>query len=202
MKIINSEFIKGAYHFGQLSQDNLPEVAFIGRSNAGKSTLLNRLTNRKKLARVSNTPGKTQEINIYKIQAKSGDQDFIFQMADLPGYGYAKFAKTKRTKLASVLVEYFEKRENLKLVFILSDIRRDLNEEDIGLRDLLFNLSVPVIFVLTKADKISKNETSKRLKIISSQAGMEENDFLLSGEGKDVYLLLDRINLLCNYHIG
>lgn len=140
------EFIAGAGTPESLPHEELPEIAVWGRSNVGKSSLLNALTARKKLARISKTPGRTQQINFFSI----GDQ---FVLADLPGYGFAKAAKHKIAAWEELIYAYFSTREALQTVLILIDARHGLKEADVEALDRLDDLSVPYHVVLTKADE-------------------------------------------------
>ncbi len=148
MKQFNSEFIFGVADASKLPNYSYPEFAFIGRSNVGKSSLLNSILNRKNLARISSTPGKTQQINFYLI-----DKKIIF--ADLPGFGYASVARSEREKWLKLNMTYLKERENLKLVFQLIDSRHDPMETDLGLVEWLENNDKQFIIILTKTDKIS-----------------------------------------------
>lgn len=199
IKVLNAEFIKGATRVDGFPESDLPEIAFIGRSNAGKSTLLNRLTSRKKLAKVSGTPGKTQEFNFFDVKIKEDQNSYDIKIADLPGYGYAKFAKTKRAYLTKLIWDYIEFRENLKIVCILSDIRRDLKPEEAEIRDFIFNSGKVALLVLTKGDKLSKNKRAKQVKIHADAFGLQKEDIIVTGDKIPLDTLLERISLLCQH---
>lgn len=159
MKITSAEFIKSAYTEEHWTQDDLPEVSFLGRSNVGKSSLLNALLNRKGLARTSNTPGRTQCINFFLV-----NRGFYF--VDLPGYGYAKVSKTMRQDWGVMAEEYLAKRPQLMLSIQLVDSRHKPSKLDEELNDwLVFNQKNHII-VATKTDKLSKKEMADNLNTI------------------------------------
>ena len=137
----------------------MPEIAFAGRSNVGKSSLLNLLTGRKSLARVSGSPGKTRTINFYNIDSK-------FRIVDLPGYGYAKVSKTTSREWGPMMEDYLQNRQNLLKVVQLVDIRHEPSAQDIQMYDYLRHYGLDGLIVATKADKVSRNQMSKCLKTI------------------------------------
>ncbi|MCL6444284.1 MAG: ribosome biogenesis GTP-binding protein YihA/YsxC [Alicyclobacillus sp.] len=143
----------------QWPPDGLPEFAFIGRSNVGKSSLLNRLLNRKSLARVSATPGKTQQINFYRINN-------AFRFADLPGYGYAAVSKTQRAQFAGMIETYFQKRTGIQRVFHLVDIRHEPTDLDVRMHQWLLACGLSPCVIATKQDKVSKSAVPQALKRI------------------------------------
>lgn len=153
------DFIAAADTLDWLPPVTLPEVAFAGRSNVGKSTLINALTGRKKLARTSNTPGRTQQLNFFNI----GD---VFHLVDMPGYGYAKVSKSKIKNWTDVLHNYLKGRVPLRLVLVLVDARHGLKDSDADMMDLLNKAAVPYRIVLTKADKASGPELDKTVAAI------------------------------------
>jgi GTP-binding protein len=155
------EFVASADTLDWLPPLGIPEVAFAGRSNVGKSTLINALTARKKLARTSNTPGRTQQLNFFNI----GD---MFQLVDMPGYGYAKVSKSKIKNWVKVLENYLKGRSTLRLTLILVDARHGLKDADRDMMDLLNKAAVPYRIVLTKADKANKSEINKTVEAIES----------------------------------
>ncbi len=158
------DFTLGVTDLDQLPRADKPEVAFVGRSNVGKSSLLNALTNRKSLARISHTPGRTQQLNFFDLGG-------IFYLVDMPGYGYAKVSKEMRKAWDELIFNYLRGRPNLRTVFVLIDARHGLKEADGHLFDLLDQAAVSYRVVLTKTDKVPagalqsrRNETEVRLK--------------------------------------
>ena len=155
------EFVGGmAEAGGWRPEAELPEVAFAGRSNVGKSSLLNRLIHRKKFARVSNTPGRTREINFFRVN----DQ---FMLVDLPGYGYARVAKERRASWRPLIEGYIRRSPALRGIVHLLDPRRDPNADDVEMLDFLAELGVPTIVVLTKMDKLSRREAQERVREVA-----------------------------------
>jgi len=159
MKIISAEFMISAVSDQQYPRGVLSEIAFVGRSNVGKSSLINSLLNRKKLVKTSSTPGKTQMINFFDI-----NHEFVF--ADLPGYGFAKVPRAVQKKWQSLVEQYLTKRENLRTVVLIVDIRRKPTDLDLHMQEWLEEYEVDTILVATKADKLSQAEQSKQLKKI------------------------------------
>lgn len=150
-QIKNVKFIQSEVDWRKCPKDKLPEFAFIGRSNVGKSSLINMLADNKALAKTSSKPGKTQTINHYKV-------DNLWFLVDLPGYGYASISKTMREKWVKMIDNYLEFRSNLQLVFVLVDIRLEPQELDIDFINKLGEKGVPFSLIFTKADKIGKNK--------------------------------------------
>ena len=154
MQINKAEFVISNTDVSKAPQEPLPEYAFIGRSNVGKSSLINMLTNQKKLAKTSGTPGKTQLINHFKIN----DEWFL---VDLPGYGYAKTSKSSRIKFQKLITDYFEKRRNMVNAFVLVDVRHEPQKIDMEFMRWLGEDNIPFSIVFTKADNLSSNELGK-----------------------------------------
>lgn len=172
MKINKSELEAIAVKPRQYPPENIPEIAFAGRSNVGKSSLLNNLTGRKKLAHVSGNPGKTRTINFYKINDN-------FRIVDLPGYGYAKLSKSMTEGWAEMMEAYISGRKNLRKVVQLVDIRHEPSKLDIQMYDYLRYYGLDGIVVATKADKISSNQKQKSLNIIRKTLNMNKNDVII-----------------------
>lgn len=159
MKITSAEFVKSAFDRSQWTAAALPEVAFLGRSNVGKSSLLNALLQRRSLARTSNTPGRTQSINFYLVNGR-------FHFADLPGYGFAKVSKSMRSDWGRMAEQYLSERQQLVLSIHLVDARHPPTELDQQLHDWLTEHEHPQLIVATKSDKLSNNELSRSLKTV------------------------------------
>lgn len=183
MKILSADYIISAVGPKQYPEGELPEIAFAGRSNVGKSSLINKLLNRKSLARTSARPGKTQYLNYYFI-----NKDYYF--VDLPGYGFAKVPKEVKATWGKMIERYLRERGNLKAVIQLVDIRHEPSNEDLAMYQWLKHYQVPAVVVATKADKISRGNHPKQLKIIRQKLQMTKEDTLLlfsaeTGQGKD-----------------
>ena len=163
MNFNNAVFEKAFGTFSQLEQSDLPEICFSGRSNVGKSSLINKVLNRKSIARVSSKPGKTVTINFYKVDN--------IRLVDLPGYGYAKVNFSERERWSELMEGYFNSGRNIKVVFQLIDMRHPATDFDISMLDFLSQMEIPYVVVLTKADKLNKTETEKRLKLIYEELG-------------------------------
>jgi GTP-binding protein len=177
------EFIGGmASAEGWRPESELPEIAFAGRSNVGKSSLLNRLVMRRSFARVSRTPGRTREINFFRVN----DQ---FVLADLPGYGYAKISREKKADWKPLIEGYLRRTASLAGVVQLLDIRREPSEDDIAMLDYLAELELPTIVVLTKIDKISRSAASERAREILDSLSLSTDQLIpfssATGEGRD-----------------
>ncbi len=157
MKIITADFITGAVSPKQFPPEKSPEFAFAGKSNVGKSSLINSLLNRKKLVRTSQTPGKTQMINFFAVNS-----DLVF--ADLPGYGYAKVPESIRKNWRKLIESYLLKRKKLKGVIFLIDIRRGISDLDKDLQEWLESGGIDYVLVATKSDKLTRSEKKRQLK--------------------------------------
>ncbi|GIO27702.1 ribosome biogenesis GTP-binding protein YihA/YsxC [Ornithinibacillus bavariensis] len=183
MKVTNAEIVISAVSKKQYPNDQLPEIALAGRSNVGKSSFINKLIARKSLARTSSKPGKTQTLNFYRIND-------AFYFVDVPGYGYAKVSKTEREKWGKMMEEYFQTRETLKAVLLITDIRHEPTKDDIQMYEFLKYYELPVIVVATKLDKIPKGKRAQHLKRTINTLQLEKGDIILpfsseTGEGKD-----------------
>lgn len=153
----------------QYPEDNMIEIAFAGRSNVGKSSLLNLLTNRKSLARVSGSPGKTRTINFYRINDE-------FRIVDLPGYGYAKASKAEQATWGDMIEKYLENRQGLKVVAQLVDVRHAPSKQDLQMYDYLKYYGLDGLVILTKADKVSRNELNKNTAMIRKALDLKPED--------------------------
>lgn len=156
MKITEAQFITSAKGIKFAPEKKLPEIAISGRSNVGKSSLINYIMNRKKLAKTSSSPGKTRFLNYFLINN-------LFYIVDLPGYGYSKVSKTEKEEWKSFIEEYFSENQNLKLVLQLIDIRHPIKENDQLMLEYLQYNKLPFIIILTKSDKLNQSEKTKKL---------------------------------------
>jgi GTP-binding protein len=180
--IRNVEFIGGmAEKHGWRPESSLPEVAFAGRSNVGKSSLLNILVRRKSFARVSRTPGRTREINFFRVNN-------TFVLVDLPGYGYARISKAKKAEWRPMIESYLRRTTQLRGIVLLLDIRREPSEDDRAMLDFLAELGVPTIVALTKADKLTKADAREKVAKISRTVALEPDQVIQfsaqTGEGR------------------
>ncbi|MGL5615813.1 MAG: ribosome biogenesis GTP-binding protein YihA/YsxC [Sarcina sp.] len=171
MKINTSEFIISAVRKNQYPETGLKEVAFVGRSNVGKSSIINALTNRRHLAKVSQTPGKTRLINFFLLNSE-------FYLVDLPGYGYAKVSKKEKESWGKVIETYLNDREPLKRVVLLVDCRHKPTEDDILMYQWINHFGYDCKVVATKRDKISNNQVGKSEKLIRETLGMPKEEKL------------------------
>lgn len=181
MNFNKAEFDRAYGVSNQLPPSNIPEIVFSGKSNVGKSSLLNKLFNRKQLARISSVPGKTITINFYNVDG--------YKFVDLPGYGYAKISKQERDRFGELMEGYFQSGRNIKLVVQLVDMRHKPTLDDLGMIDFLNQMEIPYIVVMTKADKLKVKERQKReadSKIELETANSEIIPFSsVTGEGVD-----------------
>ena len=172
MIIKKSEIIAVTAGRSQYPSDDKKELAFAGRSNVEKSSLINMLTGRKKLAKVSGNPGKTRTINFYEINGE-------FRIADLPGYGYAKVSKSVSESWGKMMEEYFRNRNSLVRVILLVDIRHELTKQDVEMYDYLKFYGLDGTVVATKSDKISRNQIEKSKSTIRKKLGMSQTDKII-----------------------
>ena len=176
------ELIKTAYEINQLEEFGAPEIALAGRSNVGKSSLINCLGGRKKLAKISSTPGKTRSLNYYQVNPDG------FYLVDLPGYGYARCSKTERQKWAKLIDKYLTTSSHLKAVAILLDSRLEPQQNDIDLAHYVLDLNIPLIPIMTKADKSKQKDRAKRQNLWKAELGLSYMPHCVSsktGQGKD-----------------
>lgn len=182
MNFNNAEFEYAAGRADQLPESTLPEVVFSGRSNVGKSSLINKLVNRKALARVSATPGKTATINFFNV----GD----FRLVDLPGYGYAKVSHGEKKRWAELVEGYFAENRNFCLIIQIVDMRHPPSRDDMAMIDFLYKSGFPFAIVLTKKDKLNKTMQTKRLESLKEELAEYEDIKLfpfsaLKGDGAE-----------------
>lgn len=192
MIIKSSELETVCGYTSKLPDNQGIEIAFAGKSNVGKSSLINGLLNRKALARTSSQPGKTQTINFYKI-----NQEFYF--VDLPGYGYAKVSASEKEKWGKMIERYLHSSKQLQLVFLLIDIRHEPSGNDVMMYDWICNNGFTPVIIATKSDKIKRSQLQKNLKIIREKLGMEKGEKIfpfsaLNKQGRDE--ILDYIDKL------
>ena len=182
MIIKSAEFVKSATKPSQYPPAQLPEIAFAGRSNVGKSSLINTLVNRKHLVKTSSTPGRTQLINFFNINQQIG-------FVDLPGYGYARVPVSVRKKWGPMIETYLSGRDTLKGVVVILDIRRIPRQEELNLLGWLSHYAIPAIVVLTKTDKLSRNKVNRQHSENARALSMKPGDLILfsakTRRGKD-----------------
>jgi len=177
------EFLGGmASVGGWRPESSLPEIAFAGRSNVGKSSLLNRLIHRKKFARVSNAPGRTREVNFFKVND-------AFILVDLPGYGYARVSKEQRAEWRPLIEEYMRRSTQLRGIVQLIDVRHDPTEDDRQMLDFLGEIGVPTIVVLTKIDKLTAKQQADRIFAVARDLALDSEQVIpfsaVTGEGRN-----------------
>lgn len=177
MKIKEAQFIISAVKPHQYPEDALPEIALAGRSNVGKSSLINKMILRKNLARTSSQPGKTQQLNYYRVN------DMVY-FVDFPGYGYAKVSKTQREQFGQMIETYLREREPLKLQLLVIDIRHEPSKDDVLMYQWLKHFEIPTCIVATKADKIPRSKWDKHIKMIKTtlEADPQDSVVLFSSE--------------------
>jgi GTP-binding protein len=182
MIIRSAKFICSAVTPEQYPPADLPEVAFAGRSNVGKSSLINKILNRKKLVRTSKTPGRTQLLNFFEINE-------VYRFVDLPGYGYAKVPAEIQKRWGPMVETFLTSRSNLRGMVLLLDIRREPSKEDLNLWHWLQTASIAVVTVVTKVDKLSKNKRNKQVAAIARSLGCKKEELIqfsaMTGEGKE-----------------
>lgn len=176
MEVKKSSLEAVGVKFEQYPADNKPEIAFAGKSNVGKSTLINAMLNRKALARTSSQPGKTRTINFYNVN----DEIYV---VDLPGYGYAKASKTEIQKWGVMIENYLQKRQCLVGIILLIDIRHEPSKNDIMMYNWLKHYGYNIIIAATKSDKLNRSQIPKHLSIIKKTLGLSEQDKLIAFSG-------------------
>ena len=178
-KQIQCKFVASYFALEQVPDDPRPQIAFAGKSNVGKSSLLNKLVGQKKMAKVSGTPGKTRSLNFFCINER-------FYFVDLPGYGYAKVSKTERESWGKLIEGYLTKSEPLTGLVLLLDCRRDVSEKDLMLTEWLIERKLPVIIALTKCDKLTRGKLNNKIHTTEKEFGVEVVPFsIVTGIGKN-----------------
>lgn len=193
MKLINFKFIKSASKPNEFIYDELPQVAIVGRSNVGKSSLINMLANNKKMAKTSSTPGRTRLVNYFEIDKK-------LYLVDLPGYGFAQASKEIKKEWDRVLDDYFNNTNNLKLVLVLIDSRHLPSELDVMMINYLVELNIPYKIILTKSDKLSRSQLNNNINNISNYIRHNKNMFITTSADKKVGV--DEIAIVIETAIG
>src|SRR3954463_4730960 len=183
MKVVSSEIVISAVKPEQYPETDLPEFALAGRSNVGKSSFINKMLNRRGLARISSKPGKTQTLNFYLINE-------MLHFVDVPGYGYAKVSKSERAAWGRMIETYFTTREQLRAAVLIVDLRHPPTTDDVMMYDFLKHYEIPCIIIATKADKIPKGKWQKHLKVTRETLELDKNDYIVvfsseTGEGKE-----------------
>jgi len=182
LKIISAEFVKSATKPSEYPQGNFPEVAFAGKSNVGKSSVINALVNRKNLAKTSSSPGRTQIINFFLVNGK-------ISFVDLPGYGYAKVSLQVRKTWKPMVESYLQTRKEIRLVILILDARRGISPDDLALMDWLDYHKIPSLVVLTKADKLSQIERARQKRALAENSLLAEKSqaffSAVTGEGRE-----------------
>lgn len=184
ISIVNSEFITSAVKPEHYPESSYLEIAVAGRSNVGKSSLINILLNRKRIAKTSSTPGKTRLVNFFLVRViryndnKERIGDGFFSLVDLPGYGYARVSKNERESWKKMVSLYLEKRQQLRLVLLLVDIRHDADYKDKLMIDMLKHYNLSFLIVATKSDKVPKNGIPRKLNDLSKQLGADRKDLI------------------------
>jgi GTP-binding protein len=167
VKVRRAELFTSCANANALPESNLPEVAFLGRSNVGKSSLLNALVQRKQLARTSSTPGKTRMIHFFEVEIDGNP----LMLADLPGYGFARVSKRERASWQQLVEGYLERRGQLRAAVLLQDLRRDVSEDETLLLEWLAERDVPALLVLTKIDKLKPMRRKQRIQVMRKGLG-------------------------------
>ena len=181
--IRSAEYVASAVKYEQYPAGEAPEIAMAGRSNVGKSSLINAFLGRRNLARTGNTPGKTQTLNFYRVNE-------MWYFVDLPGYGYAKVSKTVNAGWRPMIENYLKKREQLRAVIQIVDIRHTPSSQDVEMQQWLLDMKIPTLIVATKADKIARGQWPKHLKAIARALAVPETSMILpfsaqTGIGKE-----------------
>ena len=180
MKIFSAERVATAAARNGFPHSSEPEIAFLGRSNVGKSSLLNRLVQRKKLAYTSRTPGKTRLLHWYRVERSGG----AVMLVDLPGYGYAKVSRKERRRWKALVESYLEGREGLRVAVLLQDLRREISEDETLLLEWLAEREVPAVLALTKVDKLKPMRRAERVRLLTGASGLPKDRVIATSAEK------------------
>lgn len=179
IRIVQAEFIKSAVKLADYPETVLSEFAFVGRSNVGKSSMINTVLNRKALAKTSSTPGKTRLINFFEARCKHNETDeFRFILVDLPGFGYAKVSKTEQQSWQTMINTYLEKRPQLRCIYMLVDLRHAADKKDISMSSYLHSINIPFRIIGTKADKLPKSKISAQVRALCKDFQISVDRFI------------------------
>jgi len=188
IRIVESNFIKSAVLPKDYPLSSYPDIAFAGKSNVGKSSMINTILNRKSIAKISSTPGKTRLVNFFEIRFKidESDESGFVNFIDLPGYGYAKISKTERNSWRKMVENYFIHREQLKGVIVLVDIRHKADPKDLIMVNMLKSQNIPFMIVATKSDKIAKSKIGNVLGKLALELSIDKKNFIAFSSLKKV----------------
>jgi len=184
--ILDATFLAEARDAGSVPAPIFPELAFAGRSNVGKSSLINRLVDRKKLVRTSGNPGCTRGINLFRLKLRAGEHEAELDLVDLPGYGYAKRSKSERKAWGTLIEDFLRERPGLRAVVVIVDVRRGVEEEDAQLLEYLREIGRPALLVVTKTDKLPASKRKLAVQQCGRDAGLPVYGFsAVTGDGRD-----------------
>lgn len=189
MKIKESEFILSGTSIAHLPKDNLPEIMLCGRSNVGKSSFINLVLNNNKMARISQTPGKTQTLNFFLVNKE-------FYLVDVPGYGYAKVSQSQRELFGRMMEEYIANRESLKAVFLLVDYRHKPTGDDQMMYEFVKYYNIPVVIIATKKDKVKRSQYKIQENLIKATLGLSSDDIFIATSSETREGLEEVLNIL------
>ena len=186
MNVLDAEFVAGATALGQLPAPTFAEVAFAGRSNVGKSSLINNLVQRKKLVRTSSAPGCTRAINIFRVRLRTDDDEAHLDLVDLPGYGYAQRSKAERKSWGPLIEGFLSERPGLRGAVVIVDIRRGVQNDDLQLLEFLESVDVTPILVATKIDKLPSNKRKPAVAALKRELNRPVVPYsAVTGDGRD-----------------
>jgi GTP-binding protein len=201
MEVLDAQFVAGAATLARLPAPTFAEIAFAGRSNVGKSSLINSLVRRKRLVRTSSAPGCTRAINIFRVRLRADGEEAHLDLVDLPGYGYAQRSKAERKSWGPLIEGFLRQRPGLRGAVVILDIRRGAREEDLQLLEFLRSVGVPPIVVATKIDKLPASKRTLALAQLQREVGASVTPYsALTGEGREA--LWQRLLSVSNIRIG